>query len=171
MLGINLIFAGFALSLNGLSYFVTVDERARSLVNVFVGAIIAINAIMQTQIAIESSTHTAFGFAAATWLFAINYFVIAAHIHFKSNNWKVFGLYSVFASAIALSFAIDNLLTSGPAVMLYLWLMWAILWAQSGLAIMTGLKVVDRLTPYVLLANGIASTFVPGILMVHGMIL
>jgi len=171
VLGVNLVFAGFALTLNGLSYLTAVDERVKMAVNIFVGAVIAINAVLQTQIAIAAGEPAAFGFAAATWLFAINYFVIAAHLFFKSTNWKVFGLYSLFASIVSLTFATETVVLGGPGVLVYLWLMWALLWAQSFLAILVGLKAVDKLTPYVLITNGIASTFVPGLLILLGVIL
>ena len=165
------MFAGFALTLNGLSYLMAVDERVRAVINIFVGAIIAINAVLQTQIAIATGEHAAFGFAAATWLFAINYFVIAAHLHFKATNWKAFGLYSLFASIVSLTFAVEVVVLGGPGILVYLWLMWALLWAQSCLAILAEIKMVDKLTPHVLITNGVASTFVPGLLILLGVIL
>lgn len=168
MLGVNLVFAGFALTLNGFSYFVQVDDRVKALVNLLVGAVIAVNAVFQTAL---STNHVGFGFAAATWMFAINYFIIAAHIFWGSKNWKIFGLYSLFACIISFTFAGDTLLGGGPAVMVYLWLMWAILWLQSFVALLLGIKSVDKLSPYVLITNGIASTFVPGLLILLGVIL
>ena len=44
MLGVNLLFAGFALTLNGVSYITAVDNKVKGMVNVFVGGIIAVNA-------------------------------------------------------------------------------------------------------------------------------
>ena len=168
MLGVNLIFAGFALTLNGLSYFMPVDDRAKGFINVLVGVIIAVNAVFQTAVAHD---HISFGFAAAMWMFAINYFIIAAHIFFKSENWKAFGLFSLFATIVSLVFTADTIITGGPLIMAYLWLMWAILWLQSFLALLVGIKFVDKLGPYVLILNGIASTFVPGLLILLGLIL
>ncbi|MDR2182948.1 MAG: AmiS/UreI family transporter [Clostridiales bacterium] len=168
MLGINLLFAGFALTLNGVSYLTKVDDRARGAANALVGLIIAINAIFQTSAATDHITH---GFAAAMWLFALNYFIIAAHIFFKADNWKVFGLYGLFAAAVSFVFAGDTLASNGPAEMIYMWGMWGILWSQGFLAILCGIKAVDKLTPHVLIINGIASTFVPGFLILLGIIL
>jgi len=168
MLGINLLFAGFALTLNGMSYLTKVDDRVKGTANALVGLIIAINAIFQTAAATDHMTH---GFAAAMWLFALNYFVIAAHIFWKAENWKVFGLYSLFAAIASFVFMGDTLVNSGPWEMIYMWGMWGILWAQSFLAILVGNKAVDKLTPHVLILNGIASTFVPGFLILLGIIL
>ncbi|MCL2870356.1 MAG: AmiS/UreI family transporter [Coriobacteriia bacterium] len=168
MLGVNLVFAGFALALNGLSYLMSVDDRVKGVINLLVGLIIAVNAVFQTALA---SDHISFGFAAAMWMFALNYFIIAAHIFFKSENWKAFGLFSLFASTVSFVFAGDVLFGGGPAVMVYLWLMWAVLWLQSFGALLLGSKPINKLSPYVLITNGIASTFVPGLLILLGVIL
>jgi hypothetical protein len=169
MLGVNLLFAGFALTLNGISYFTKVDDRAKAVANILVGIVIGTNAVFQTAAA---DSHITYGFSAAMWLFALNYFIIAAHILFKADNWKVFGLYSLFATIVSLIFAIDTATTDGaPWEMIYMWGMWCILWAQSFIAILLGVKAVDKLTPHILILNGVASTFIPGTLILLGMIL
>ena len=168
MLGVNLLFAGFALTLNGASYFMKMDDRVRGAANALVGLIIAINAVFQTAAA---TSHVTFGFAAAMWLFALNYFIIAAHILLKADNWKIFGLYGLFAATVSFVFMGDTLVSGGPWEMAYMWGMWGVLWAQGFLAILCGIKAVDKLTPHVLILNGIASTFVPGFLILLGIIL
>ena len=168
MLGVNLLFAGFALTLNGISYLMPVDNKVKGVANVLVGVIIGINAIFQTA---QATGYITFGFSAAMWLFALNYFIIAAHIFFKSENWKVFGLYGLFASLVSFTFAADALFTSAPGVMVYLWIMWGLLWAQSFFAIMLESKAIAKFTPHILILNGVASTFVPGFLILLGVIL
>ena len=168
MLGVNLLFAGFALTLNGLSYLIPVDNKVKGAANILVGAVIAINAIFQTAAA---TCHTTFGFSAAMWLFALNYFVIAAHIFMKSDNWKVFGVYGMFASIVSFIFMGESIVTNAPWEMIYMWGMWAVLWAQTFFAILIGIKAVDKLTPHILILNGIASTFIPGALILLGVIL
>jgi len=168
MLGINLLFAGFALTLNGVSYLTKVDDRAKAAANAFVGTIIGINAIFQVSMATDHITH---GFAAAMWLFSLNYFIIAAHIFFKAENWRVFGLYGLFAAIASFVFMGDTIISQGPWEMVYMWAMWGILWAQSFFAILCNIKSIDKLTPHVLILNGIASTFVPGFLILLGIIL
>ncbi|MCL2231469.1 MAG: AmiS/UreI family transporter [Treponema sp.] len=168
MLGINLLFAGFALTLNGVSYLTPVDNKAKGLANALVGIIIAMNAIFLAQ---RGADHVIFGFSAAMWLFALNYFIIAGHIFFKSENWKVFGLYSLFASIVSFVFMGETIVTNGPWELIYMWAMWGVLWAQSFLAILAGSKAVDKFTPHILILNGIASTFIPGFLILLGVIL
>jgi len=168
VLGVNLLFAGFALTLNGISYLTTVDDKAKGIVNILVGLVIGINAVFQTA---QATCHVSFGFSAAMWLFALNYLIIAAHIFFKSENWKVFGMYGLFASLVSFTFAVEAIFVNAPLVMVYLWNMWGILWAQSFFAIMLGNKTIDKLTPHILILNGIASTFIPGFLILLGFIL
>lgn len=168
MLGVNLVFAGFALSLNGVGYFTTLDNKAKGMANILVGVIIAVNAIFQTAAA---NCHMTFGFSAAMWLFALNYFIIAAHTLTETGNWKVFGMYGLFAALVSLIFFGDTLVNNGPWEMAYMWVMWAVLWGQSFLSIMVGGKLVNQMTPYILILNGIASTFIPGILILLGVIL
>ena len=168
LLGVNLVFAGFALTLNGFSYLTKVDDKAKGVANILVGLVIAINAVFQTAMAVDPVTY---GFSAAMWLFALNYFIIAAHIFVKADNWNVFGLYGLFAAVVSFVFFGDAIINNGPWEMIYMWLMWALLWAQSFFAILLGNKTVDRFTPHILIINGIASTFIPGFLILLGIIL
>ncbi|MCL2225187.1 MAG: hypothetical protein FWB96_09515 [Defluviitaleaceae bacterium] len=171
MLGINLMFAGLALTLNGASYFVNFDNKVRAIANILIGIVIGINAIFQVA---QADCNVTFGFSAIMWMFSLNYFIIAAHIFFKSENWKVFGLYALFAAIVSFVFAGDAVFAlqhGAPRVMVYLWFMWAILWAQSFLALLFEIKIIDKFSPHILILNGIASTFVPGILILLGVIL
>jgi len=168
MLGVNLIFAGFALTLNGVSYYVPVDKKVKGIVNLLVGAVIAVNAVFSTM---HAADHVGFSIAAATWMFALNYFIIAAHVLCGSENWKAFGLYALFASLVSFVFAGEAVITGAPWELIYMWCMWGVLWAQGFLAILVGSKAIDKLTPHTLILNGIASTFVPGLLILLGVIL
>jgi len=168
LLGVNLLFAGFALTLNGISYYMAVDNKVKGMANVLVGLIISINAVFQTSAAAD---HVAFGYSAAMWLFALNYFIIAAHIFFGSENWKAFGLYGLFASLVSFTFMGEAIVTGAPWEMIYMWGMWGVLWAQSFFASMLGVKAIDKFTPHILIVNGVASTFVPGFLILLGVIL
>jgi len=177
MLGINLIFAGFVLTLNGVGYFKKIDDKAKAVINLLVGVIIAINAVIQVVFAmqVEYGAYLFFGFAAAGWLFAMNYFVLAAHILLKSESWNGFGLYGLFASLVSVAFAVYTFVTANGNVHLILlgvlWVLWAILWAQTFASIFLGSKKIDKITPHTLIFMGIVSTFVPGILILTGVFL
>ena len=168
MLGVNLLFAGFALTLNGVSNLTDVDAKVRGAVNSLVGLVIAINAVFQTA---QATGHVEYGFSAAMWLFAFNYFIIAAHIFFGSENWKAFGLFGLFAAIVSFTFAGNAVFTNAPGVMIYMWCMWGVSWSQAFFSILVGSKAIAKFTPHILILNGIASTFIPGFLILLGAIL
>ena len=166
MLGINLLFAGFALSLNGLSYYVKIDRKMIGFANLMVGAIIFINSVIGVLQAtsIEGYSNSAGGF-----LFAVNYFLIFIS-HIKEDNFKLFGFYELFASIISLIYVVSTAI-SGAYILTYLWVMWAVLWFEGFLDSFCNVKAMSKASPIVLLANGVLSTFVPGILILLGIIL
>ena len=176
MLAINIIFAGFVLTLNGISFFekAKIDQKVKGAANALVGVLIAINAVLQT---ISATTFYEFGFAAAMWLFAANYLILAFYIFLKAENYGTFGVFSAFATIVSLIFAIEQIITLASAyghwmngIFIFLWGMWALLWLQSFLSTFFNNKFINKLTPYILIANGVLSTFVPGMLMVLGVI-
>jgi len=156
MLGINLLFVGFVLLLNGISYLIEVDDNVKGLVNALIGVVVAINAIFEVSQGIFAS-------AAGMWIFALNYFIVAAHIFFGSKNWKILGIYGLFVAIVCMVFIVDSVL-AGAWVLVYLWAMWGILWIQGFFSIVCGSKLADKYTPHVLIINGIASCLVPGLL-------
>jgi len=177
MLAINIIFAGFVLSLNGFSLIekARIDQKVKGAINLVVGILIAVNAVIQTILAAgmtqypySDSQMMHFGFAAAMWLFAINYLILAFHIFFKAESYKAFGLFSAFAVIVSLIFAIETIVARGGWLFIYLWFMWAVLWLQSFLAMMLEIKWAAKLSVPILIINGVLSTFLPGMLMVLG---
>ncbi|MCL2357959.1 MAG: AmiS/UreI family transporter [Defluviitaleaceae bacterium] len=173
MLGVNLLFAGFALTLNGIAYrSTTMDNRVKAIANILVGLVIGTNAIFQTS---QSAAFWQFGFAAAMWMFSLNYFLIAAHILLKAADWKIFGIFSGFAAIVSLIFLGETIfiviVDGAPDLipMIYLWVMWMLLWLQNCLAVFS--KAIDKLSPFTLILNGVASTFIPGALILLGVIL
>ena len=177
MLAINIIFAGFVLTLNGFSLIerAKIDQKVKGAINLTVGILIAINAIIQTIIA---DSMMEFGFAAAMWLFAINYLILAFHIFLKAESYKAFGLFSGFATIVSLIFAMHNMYLAITAaevaafgiVIIILWFMWAILWLQSFLAMTLEIKWINKLSVFILIFNGVLTTFLPGMLMVLGIL-
>jgi hypothetical protein len=160
------MFAGFALTLNGLSYVIKMDEKVRAVANILVGIVIGTNAIFQTT---QAASQVEFGFSAIMWMFALNYFIISPDLLFKIDRQSFFGVYSLFATAVSVAFFLDSL--GGYWEMIVLWAMWTILWLQSTLAILFGIKSIDKLSPHILIFNGVVSTFIPGMAILLGVIL
>ena len=166
MLGINLLFAGFALSLNGLSYYVKMDRKMIAFANLLVGAIIFINSIIGV---FEATSIADYSNSAGGFLFAVNYLLIFIS-HIKEDTFKLFGFYELFASIVSAIYVISTAI-SGIYILTYLWAMWAVLWFEGFLDSFCNVKTMSKISPIILIANGILSTFVPGILILLGIIL
>lgn len=159
MLGINLAFAGFVLILNGISYWQELDRKVIGGVNLVVAGIIGVNSIIGVATAegIVDYANSAGGF-----LFAFNYLLIGIE-RLLGSNFAVFGWFQLYASLFSLAFGI-NCIVAGAMIMAYLWLMWFVLWLVGFMATYISHEL-DRICPYVLIANGLLSTGIPGILM------
>ena len=166
MLGINLLFAGFALSLNGVSYFVKIDRKMIGFANLIVGLIIALNSIIGV---VQASGIADYSNAAGGFLFAVNYILIFVS-HIKEDNFKMFGFFELFATVVSIIYAVSTAL-SGVYILTYLWAMWALLWLEGFLDSFCGVKGMSKVSPIILIANGVLSTFVPGVLILLGIIL
>ena len=166
MLGINLLFAGFALSLNGASYFVKIDRKMIGFANLVVGLIIALNSIIGV---VQASGIADYSNAAGGFLFAVNYILIFVS-HIKEDNFKMFGFFELFATIVSIIYAVSTAL-SGVYILTYLWAMWALLWLEGFLDSFCGVKGMNKVSPIILIANGVLSTFVPGVLILLGIIL
>ena len=166
MLGINLLFAGFALSLNGVSYFVKVDRKMIGYANLIVGLIIFINSIIGV---LHASAIADYSNAAGGFLFAVNYILIFIS-HIREDNFKLFGFFELFATIVSLIYVVYTAI-GGVYILTYLWAMWAALWLEGFLDSFCNIKVMVKVSPFMLMANGILSTFVPGVLILLGIIL
>ncbi|MCL2555902.1 MAG: AmiS/UreI family transporter [Firmicutes bacterium] len=175
MLAINIIFAGFVLTLNGFSLIekAKIDQKVKGAINLTVGVLIAVNAILQTIIAggmVDSPYQMMhFGFAAAMWLFSVNYLILGFHVFLKAESYKAFGLFSAFASIVSFIFAVEAVIAGGW-LFIVLWFMWAVLWLQSFLTMTLEIKWAGKLSAAILIINGVISTFLPGMLMVLGVL-
>ena len=166
MLGINLVFAGFALSLNGVSYFTKIDRKMIGFANLVVGLIIFINSVIGV---LQANCIADYSNAAGGFLFAVNYILIFIS-HIKEDVFKMFGFFELFATIVSLIYVVSTAL-SGVYILTYLWAMWAVLWFEGFLDSFCNVKGMAKVSPFILIANGILSTFVPGILILLGIIL
>lgn len=166
MLGINLLFAGLALSINGVAYYVKFDRKVLGFVNLIVGLIIFINSIVGV---LQASQITDYSNSAGGFLFAVNYILLYIS-HTKEDNFKVFGFFELFACIVSVVYMISSAI-EGVYILTYLWLMWEVLWFEGFLDSFCGIKVMSKISPIVLIANGLFSTFIPGILILLGIIL
>ena len=122
MLGINLLFAGFILILNGIGGLRELNPKMHGVANILVGMVVGIDAIFQTS---HSKGTIDFGHVAVMWIFSLNYILIAAHSFISPPDWLILGVYEIFASLVCAAFAYQSW-KQHNGVLLYLWVMWGL---------------------------------------------
>ena len=170
-----MLFAGFALFLNGVSYFVkSFDRKALGIINLFAASLMAVNTIFGVFFAPDISGQD-FSNAAAGCAFALN-FAILGVFHVKGlGDFSLFGWFSFLMCLFSASNVIHTIVDAAAAesvadafaaswLFIYLWSMWAVLWGQAFVASGLKVKAVDKLSPYIILANAAFSLLVPAVL-------
>lgn len=159
MLGINLMFAGFALILNGISCLKPLNNKMVAIVNGFVGIIIFVNSVIGV---FNAQGMVDYANAAGGFLFAINYLIIFSE-RIVNSDFMVFGWFEMYAFIISLAFGIYAFVGELYFFAL-LWIMWFILWLVGFLATIIKWNFSQKISPIVLIASGIISTGVPSLL-------
>ena len=159
MLGINLMFAGFALILNGISCIKPLNNKMVAIINGLVGLIIFFNSVIGV---FNANGIVDYANAAGGFLFAINYLIIFAERMFNSD-FIVFGWFEMYAFIISIAFGIYALVGEFYFIAV-LWFMWFVLWLVGFLATIAKWHFAQKISPLVLVFSGIISTGVPGLL-------
>jgi len=169
MLGFNMLFAGFALFLNGVSYYIPFNRKVLGYVNLFAALFIIINTSIGLYFAPGDISN--YANAAAAFGFGLNFLILGVHHVKEIDDFTLFGWFSLLMSFISIVFMIQVCVTSGPWVLIYLWAMWAVLWGQAFIASGLKVKAIDKLSPYFVIGNSILSLIIPAILILFGIVL
>jgi len=160
MLGINLIFAGFILSLNAFSYKLKFNRDVLAYANLFVGIIMLFNSFLGIAMATEMAEYCG---NAGGVLFGLNYLLIFASHKMRDDNFFVFGFFQLFAGISSALFSVYSMHT-GVMWLSALWASWAILWLNGFMDGLLQIKFAQKLTFWLLLFNGVVTTFAVGFL-------
>ena len=170
-LGINLIFAGFALSLNAVGLKTKLNRNVLAYANLLVGLIILFNSFLGIENAVETVADiSAYAACAGGVLFAVNYLMLFATHKFGDDDFKVFGFFELFAGIASILFAAYNIYTCALWVYPVIWFMWAVLWINGFFSEFCKVKICSKLSFWLLLLNGIVSTFAVGFCILFGII-
>ena len=168
MLGFNMFFAGFALFLGGVSYFVPFNRKALGLINFFAAGFMVINTSVGLLFANGEMGN--YANAAAAFGFALNFLILGVH-HFKElTDFRLFGWFSLLMSLTSIVFLVQAIVLGLPWLLIYLWAMWAVLWGQAFLASGLQIKSVDKASPYLVIGNSVLSLIAPALLLLLGVI-
>lgn len=164
-----MLFAGFALFLNGISYLVPLNRKMLGLVNLFCAFFMLVNTAIGLGFApgdIGNYANAAAGFA-----FALNFLILGVHHLTEATDFTLFGWFSFVMCLSSLAFMTQVIVTRGPWILIYLWAMWAALWGQAFIASGLKSKAVDKLSPYFVIGNSVLSLLAPAFLILFGILL
>ena len=131
ILGFNMLFAGFALFLNGVSYYVAFNRKILGYVNMCAAFFIIINTSFGLEFAADVADYAN---AAAAFAFALNFLIIGIHHIKEADDFVLFGWFSLLMSIVSVAFIIYSITQDFGWLFIYLWSMWAILWGQAFIA-------------------------------------
>ncbi|MDD3338304.1 MAG: AmiS/UreI family transporter [Lachnospiraceae bacterium] len=166
MLGVCLLFVGIVLINNGICNLTNVDAKSTAVMNIFTGGLsLFINFVNLAQ---------GNYYAAGTGLlFGFTYLFVAANNIFGLSS-KPFSWFSTFVAVNAFIFGtfegfigVEAWGISPDIRWAVIWYLWGILWGTSFVEDICG-KKLGKFTPWLQVFEGVATAWVPGVLMLLG---
>ncbi len=169
MLGLSLFYVGAVLSLNGLWLMGQIGDKEIWVINVFSGAVTLAVAIF-SAIGPGADAASIKG-AALTLLFSFTYLWVAFN-RYNGADGRGLGWFSLFVAITAVPVAIDTLHNATTTWGLWFglsWASWAVLWFMFFLLLVRN-KPIAKLTGAVALLEGIFTGWLPGYLLLDGVL-
>jgi len=160
VLGVYLLFVGIVLVLNGVNRFYKLDAKSTAFMNAVTGTIIVAGCFINFA---RGGDTLSYQNVASGFLFGFTYIFIASNHLFKLD-WRPFGWFSLFVAVYAVYMAVLAG-QSGAFKFVYLWTAWALLWLDGFLDIVLNMKSMNKIFPYLSIAEGIFAAFIPALLM------
>jgi len=169
LLGLSLFYVGAVLFLNGLWLLGRIEDREIWVINLFSGTV-----------AFLVSLHMAFSGgadlasikgAAITLLFSFTYFWVALN-RFNGADGRGLGWFSLFVAITVIPVAIDTLRGAATTWEVWFglcWAAWAVLWLMF-FALLALQRNIARITGVVAIMLGIATGWLPGYLLLDGVL-
>lgn len=168
LLGLALLYVGAVLFLNGLWLLGRIGDREIAIINIFVGGLTLLVALHLAFIEGDPASIRA---AALTLLFTFTYFWVALN-RFNGSDGRGLGWFSFFVAITLIPVTIGAFSDAGSTLGVWLafcWAAWTVLWFLSFLLL--GMqKPIVRLTGQVTVVTGILTGWVPGFLMLDGIL-
>ena len=169
LLGFALLYVGSVLFLNGLWLMGRIGDREIAIINIFVGAL---TALVAAYMAFGPGADAAsIRGAALTLLFTFTYLWVAYN-RFHDVDGRGLGWYSLFVAITVVPVA---LITWSEATTLWgywfgaCWAAWAVLWFMFFLLLAME-KPIARVTGMVTCAQGVLTGWLPGYLLLEGVL-
>ncbi|MEF7613807.1 AmiS/UreI family transporter [Aquincola sp. MAHUQ-54] len=169
LLGFSLLYVGAVLCLNGLWLLGRIGDREIWVINVFSGFVTLLIAL-QLAFGPDADPESVKG-AALLLLFTFTYFWVAFN-RFNGSDGRGLGWFSLFVSITAVPVAVDALMHAQTPWGLWLglcWVAWSGLWLLFFILLALQ-KPIVRLTGAVAVAEGVLTGWLPGYLLLNGLI-
>lgn len=168
MLGIVLMYVAIVLINNGICRLTHIDGKSASIMNIFVGLLsVFINIIVIVHGSISDNGFNDFYAAATGLLFGFTYLFVACNSLFNLDV-RAYGWYSLFVAinAIPAAYLSYNEGTQESIAFAYIWIAWGILWLTGWIE--SVLKIELAFVPYLAIAEGIFTAWIPAWLILIG---
>lgn len=168
LLGLALLFVGAVLFLNGLWLLGRIGDREIAVINIFVGSITLLVALYSAFIVGDAASIRA---GALTLLFSFTYFWVAFN-RYNGADGRGLGWFSFFVSVTLVPVTIGAFADTGSALGVWLalcWAGWTFLWFLFFLLLAVQ-KPILRFTGQVTVITGILSGWLPGYLILEGIL-
>jgi hypothetical protein len=168
LLGLTLLYVGAVLFLNGLWLLGRIGDREIAVINIFVGGLTLLVALYSAFV--ENDAASTRG-AALTLLFTFTYLWVALN-RFNGADGRGLGWFSLFVAITLIPVTIGAFAQASSTLSMWLafcWAIWAILWFLFFL-LLGAQKPIARLTGQVTVATGIITGWMPGLLILEGVL-
>jgi hypothetical protein len=169
LLGLSLLYVGAVLCLNGLWLLGRIGDKEIWVINVFSGGV---TLLISLQMAFGANADAgSIKGAALTLLFSFTYLWVAFN-RFNGADGRGLGWFSLFVAITAIPVAIETLQTATSTWGVWFglsWAAWAVLWFMFFLLLVAG-KQIAKITGVVALLCGIFTAWLPGFLLLNGVL-
>ncbi len=169
LLGLNLLWVGAVLFLNGLWLIGKIGDNEIAIIDIFVGGL---TLIVSLDIALGSgATAGSIQAGAFTLLFTFTYLWVAFN-RYSGADGRGLGWYSLFVSITVIPIAISTFQSATTVWGVWFglcWVSWCILWFMYFALLALG-KPIARATGWATLLMGIYTGWIPGYLLLKGVL-
>jgi acid-activated urea channel len=159
MLGLVLLYVGIVLINNGVCGLTKVDPKSASILNWIVGGL----SVTANVISIARGDY----YAAATGLLFGFTYLINAVTKAKNLDPRPYGWFSLFVAVNTIPCAVIDF-QGGDWKMGVIWILWGVLWLTGWIETVAK-KNLGAFVPWLAVAEGIVTAWIPGFLMLRGM--
>ena len=164
MANLMLFYVGAVLFCNGLWILGKIGDNEIAVIDFFVGAL---GLLVAVHAALSGDTY----FAAQIFLFAFTYIWVSLN-RYNGADGRGLGWFCLFVAVSAFPIGLWQLFTSGgklwPLWLAINWISWAVLWFMFFLLLALQREKIGRLTGWVTLIQGIYTGWIPGWLLLAG---